>query len=217
MDQPISSVDHTKAKAESDIPAAGSDNPKEPGASSPSVDSVKSIKTPESPAKVKPSNQSPKQEREQNEPEQHIHKQEKNSGHQSGRGPAGPDANDTIKLLQQKQQRVPSIPSIPLRTRTPRHSGSFQDSDRPKVQHHTTRASVATAGSGAKAVGNVGRDLGSKIFGFVQDSQLLKNMDSISGGLLGSTVATVVALASTAEATAGVIKNNLPDSVAGVL
>ncbi|KAG0285676.1 hypothetical protein BGZ96_010113 [Linnemannia gamsii] len=212
LGQPAHSADYTKAKATSAIAAAGSVNLREPGASGSSVDTGKSIKPLESPAKVKPANQSQKQKREQNEPEQHIHKQEKNLGHQSGQGPAGPDANDTLKLHQQ-HQRVSSIPSLSLRTRTPHTSGNFQDSDHPKVQHHTTHTSVATAGTGAKQVGNVGRDLGSKIFGFVQDSQLLRNMDSISGGLLGSTVATVVALASTAEATAGVIKNNMPDSV----
>jgi hypothetical protein len=197
LGQPVDSADHSKAKAASGIAATGSDSLKGPVASGPSVDSVKSRKAPGSSAKAKPTNQLQKQEREQNEPGQHMHKQEKNAGRQSGQGPAGPD-------------------TPPLRTRAPRPSGSFKESDGPKVQHHSIHTSVATAGASAKPAGNVGRDLGSKVFGFVQNSQLLKNMDSISGGLLGSAVATVVALASTAEATAGVIKNNLPGSVAGV-
>ncbi|KAG0374223.1 hypothetical protein BGX24_010666 [Mortierella sp. AD032] len=147
------------------------------------------------------------------EPEHHIqHQQESTGGHQSGKGPAGP-GDDYLKT------RVPSIPAPPLRTRTPRQSGSFRESDRPKVHptpNLTTAASVTVKPAAVvmqQPTGNIGRDMGSKIFGFVQESQLLKNMDSLSGGLLGSAVATVVALASSAEATAGVIKNNLPDSV----
>ncbi|KAF9130912.1 hypothetical protein BGW39_002502 [Mortierella sp. 14UC] len=149
------------------------------------------------------------------EPVHHIQKQEENIGRQSGKGPAGP-GDDALKA------RVPSIPPPPpppLRTRTPHPSGSFRESDRPKVPSNPTASSVTVkpanpaANVHQQASRNVGRDIGSKIFGFVQESQLLKNMDSLSGGLLGSAVATVAALASSAEATAGVIKNNLPDSV----
>ncbi|KAF9905613.1 hypothetical protein EC991_001513 [Linnemannia zychae] len=140
-----------------------------------------------------------------------IQKQEENTGRQSRNGPAGP-GDDSLKT------RVPSI-SPPLRTRTPRPSGSFRESNRPKIPSTSGTSSVAIKPASAAAnvhrerSGNLGRDIGSKIFGFVQESQLLKNMDSLSGGLLGSAVATVAALASSAEATAGVIKNNLPDSV----
>ena len=214
LNKPVHSSDHTKATAESEITTqksskgtAGSDNLKEPVVSDRSVDSVESVKVPES-AKIQPSTHKQKrekQEQEQDKPEQHIQRQEKNSGRQSGQGPVGPGADDSIK----PPQRVASIPP-PLRTRTPRPSGSLKDSDRPKVQHPTT-----VNLSSHQTTGNIGRDFGSKIFGFVQDSQLLRNMDAISGGLLGSAVATVAALASTAEVTAGAIKNNLPDSVTG--
>lgn len=216
--KPLRSGDHTNAKAEPEIATqksskgtAGSDNLKEPVASDRGVNSVESTKAPES-AKAQPAIHKLKQEmqeQEQDKPE-HIQKQEKNSGRQSGQGLAGPGADDSIK----PPQRVASIPP-PLRTRTPRPSGSFKESDRPKVQHLTPVPATAAKLSTHQTTGNIGRDIGSKVFGFVQDSQLLRNMDSISGGLLGSAVATIAALASTAEATAGIIKNNLPDSVAG--
>ncbi|KAG0069468.1 hypothetical protein BGZ89_002805 [Linnemannia elongata] len=203
--KPLRSGDHTNAKAEPEIATqksskgtAGSDNLKEPVASDRGVNSVESTKTPES-AKSQPAIHKLKQEmqeQEQDKPEQHIQKQEKNSGRQSGQGLAGPGADDSIK----PPQRVASIPP-PLRTRTPRPSGSFKESDRPKVQHLTHAPATAAKLSTHQTTGNI-------------DSQLLRNMDSISGGLLGSAVATIAALASTAEATAGIIKNNLPDSVA---
>ncbi|KAF9924167.1 hypothetical protein FBU30_005809, partial [Linnemannia zychae] len=135
--------------------------------------------------------------------DQHSQQQEENSGHQSKHGPVTPSKDNSIKT------NVSSIPPL-LRTRTPRPSGSVRESDRSKGSHSDATNSSNKAVS---ATGNVGRDIGSKIFGFVQESQLLKNMDFLSGGLLGSAVATVAALASSAEATAGVIKNNLPDSV----
>ncbi|KAF9139966.1 hypothetical protein BGX30_007220 [Mortierella sp. GBA39] len=216
--EPVHSGDHAKAKAEPEIAtqksskgAAGSGNLKEPVASDRSVYSVESTKALKS-AKKQPATHKHKperQEQKQDKPEQHIQKQERNSGRQSGQGPAGPGADDSIK----SSQRAASV-SPPLRTRSPRLSGSFKESDRPKV-HHLTRIPTAAAAklSNHQTTGNIGRDFGSKIFGFVQDSQLLRNMDSISGGLLGSAVATVAALAFTAEATAGVIKNNMPDSV----
>lgn len=218
MNKPVHSGDQTKAKAEPEIATqksskgtAGSDNLKEPVASDRNADSVESIKAPES-AKIQPATHKQKQEKqeqEQDKSEQYIQKQEKNSGRQSGQGPAGPGA-DSIK----PPQRLASIPP-PLRTRTPRPSGSLKDSDRPKVQRPTRVPTTTVNLSSHQTTGNIGRDFGSKIFGFVQDSQLLRNMDAISGGLLGSAVATVAALASTAEVTAGAIKNNLPDSVTG--
>ncbi|KAF9538540.1 hypothetical protein EC957_006462 [Mortierella hygrophila] len=215
---PVHSGDHTKTKAEPEIAtetpskgAAGSGNLKEPVVSDRSVYSVESTKALKSGKKqLATHKQKPEwQEQKQNKQEKHIQNQERNSGRQSGQGPAGPGADDSLK----PPQHAANISPL-LRTHSPRPSGSFKESDRPKV-HHLTRVSTAAAArlSTHQTTGNIGRDFGSKIFGFVQDSQLLRNMDSISGGLLGSTVATVAALAFTAEATAGIIKNNMPDSV----
>ncbi|KAF8945663.1 hypothetical protein BGZ47_002223 [Haplosporangium gracile] len=215
--EPVDSADYIKAQTATEIATQKSskgttefDKLKKPVTSDRNVDSVESIKSPTS-AKIESAIQGQKKDQEQGKQEQHVQKQENNSGRQSGQGPAGPGADESIK----PPQRVASIPP-PMRTRTPRPSGSFKESDRPKA-YYPTRVSPAAAKPTTihhqQLSGNIGRDFGSKIFGFVQDSQLLKNMDSISGGLLGSAVATVVTLASTAEATAGAIKNNLPDSV----
>ncbi|KAF9090343.1 hypothetical protein BGX29_011533 [Mortierella sp. GBA35] len=136
------------------------------------------------------------------EPVQQIQQQDNIAGRQSGQGPAGPEG-DPAKA---KTTRVASIPP-PLRTRTPRPSSSFKESDRSKARPNSAATPTHQPGI------NVGRDFGSSVFGYVQESQLLKNMDTLSGGLLGSAVATVAALASTAESAAGIIKNNLPDSV----
>ncbi|KAK3844454.1 MAG: hypothetical protein J3R72DRAFT_70805 [Linnemannia gamsii] len=199
VSEPLVSADHTKATY-----ASASTH----GSNAPPTASVRSAKV--VPPTTATKSSSKNQER---EPEHHIqHQQESTGGRQSGKGPAGP-GDDSLKT------RVPSVPGPPLRTRTPRQSGSFRESDRPKVHptpNLTTAASVTVKPAAVvmqQPTGNIGRDMGSKIFGFVQESQLLKNMDSLSGGLLGSAVATVVALASSAEATAGVIKYNLPDSV----
>ncbi|KAF9151744.1 hypothetical protein BG015_006264 [Linnemannia schmuckeri] len=217
LNESVDSADHIKSQTATEIAThksnkdtTKSDKLEDSVTSDRNIDSVESIKAPTS-AKVESAIQGQKKEQEQGKQEHHVQKQEKNSGRQSGQGPAGPGADESIKL----PQRVASIPP-PLRTRTPRPSSSFKESGRSKV-YYPTRVSPAAAKPTTihhqQSSGNIGRDFGSKIFGFVQDSQLLKNMDSISGGLLGSAVATVVALASTAEATAGVIKNNLPDSV----
>ncbi|GJJ74766.1 hypothetical protein EMPS_07124 [Entomortierella parvispora] len=111
--------------------------------------------------------------------------------------------------------------SAPLRTRMANRAGSGdtkdQNSSGRKIEEASTSHARATAAA-AKAAhphnhAAVGRDLGSKILGFAQGSQLLKNMDTFSGGILGSAVATVAALANTAESTAALLKENLPDSV----
>ncbi|KAG0314920.1 hypothetical protein BGZ99_007777, partial [Dissophora globulifera] len=76
-------------------------------------------------------------------------------------------------------------------------------------RHARTQHKVSKLEDHAK----IGRDLGSRITGYASHSQLLKDMNSISGGVLGTAVATVAALATTAEITASAIKDKLPDSV----
>ena len=114
--------------------------------------------------------------------------------------------------------------SVPLRTRTVNRSGTSavgeQKSSGQKTDDASTLHAATTAAAKASHPHNhaaVGRDLGSKILGFAHGSQLLKNMDTFSGGILGSAVATVAALANTAESTAALLKENLPDSVTGTV
>lgn len=200
--EPLDSAEHSKGVKTAAFETA-TEYSIAPSPTAPAVESTK-IVPPITDAKPSTQNQEMEQEL-----EQHIQQQQENSGRQSGKGPAGP-GDDSLKA------HVPSIPPPSLRTRTPRPSGSFRESDRPTPASVTAKP-LNTAAQRQQQLGNnnVSRDIGSKIFGFVQGSQLLKNMDSLSGGLLGSAVATVATLASSAEATAGVIKNNLPDSVTG--
>ncbi|CAO3565925.1 unnamed protein product [Mortierella alpina] len=101
-----------------------------------------------------------------------------------------------------------AVKSKPLRTRTQPPSTTHLKLSEPS----RTPAAVYHAHQ-HQDHNTAGRDLGSRILGFVHGSELLRNMDAFSGGVLGSAVATVAALASTAESTASLIKDNLPDSV----
>ncbi|KAK3823509.1 MAG: hypothetical protein J3Q66DRAFT_332059 [Benniella sp.] len=60
------------------------------------------------------------------------------------------------------------------------------------------------------------RSIGFKMIDWTKGNQILRDMDAISGGLLGTACSTVAALASTAKVTAGYIKKCLPDSIAGI-
>ncbi|KAG9322473.1 hypothetical protein KVV02_003148 [Mortierella alpina] len=116
------------------------------------------------------------------------------------------EGSETSPDLFKTQPRA-TVQSKPLRTRTqPPSNTQLKSSEQlgtPAVHHAHQHQDHTMAG----------RDLGSKILGFVHGSELLRNMDAFSGGVLGSAVATVAALASTAESTASLIKDNLPDSV----
>ncbi len=118
------------------------------------------------------------------------------------------EASESTRDVSKTQPRA-AVGSKPLRTRTqPPNNTRLKSSEqsRTPVTHHAHQhQDHATAG----------RDLGSRILGFVHGSELLRNMDTFSGGVLGSAVATVAALASTAESTASLIKENLPDYVTG--
>ncbi|KAG0024753.1 hypothetical protein BGZ81_007599, partial [Podila clonocystis] len=84
--------------------------------------------------------------------------------------------------------------TVPLRTRTPR----------PESSKHKSVA--ASSSSPALAEGSIG----SRLWDYAQSSSFLKNVDSISGGLFGTAVATVAALANTAEAATTLVKDNVP-------
>ncbi|KAF9967322.1 hypothetical protein BGZ70_009947, partial [Mortierella alpina] len=117
------------------------------------------------------------------------------------------EGSETVQDVSKTQPRA-AVKSKPLRTRTQppsnTHLKSSEPSKTPAGMYHAHRHQDHTT---------AGRDLGSRILGFVHGSELLRNMDAFSGGVLGSAVATVAALASTAESTASLIKDNLPDSV----
>ncbi|KAF9957743.1 hypothetical protein BGZ72_001456 [Mortierella alpina] len=119
----------------------------------------------------------------------------------------GQEGSKTAQDLSRTHPRA-AVGSKPLRTRTqPPNSTHLKSSEQPRTKavHHANNQHQNHA--------TVGRDLGSRILGFVHGSELLRNMDAFSGGVLGSAVATVAAMASTAESTASLIKENLPDSV----
>ncbi|KAI1317552.1 hypothetical protein EDD11_008246 [Mortierella claussenii] len=107
-------------------------------------------------------------------------------------------------IAEKQDEQAATRSSKPMRTRTiqPTYSSSFKEG----------RAGVAAP---ATATTNIQghQDLGSKIMGFAQDSQVVKDMDSLTDGLFGITVFTLAALASGAEAAVGMINDSLPNSV----
>ncbi|KAG0044414.1 hypothetical protein BGZ83_010359 [Gryganskiella cystojenkinii] len=151
-----------------------------------------------------------------------AHKGE-HTGHQWSHVVAGSDGLDSHGDAQKGVIDGTAHPTNPLRTRAvdrpgsagtetqKKHVANDKDHHGEAASAHSTTATASKAHHGNHAT--VGRDLGSKILGFAQGSQLLRNMDTFSGGILGSAVATVAALANTAEATAAMMKDNLPDSV----
>ncbi|KAG0031085.1 hypothetical protein BGZ82_007142 [Podila clonocystis] len=90
--------------------------------------------------------------------------------------------------------------TVPLRTRT----------SRPESSKHKSVA--ASSSSPALAEGSIG----SRIWGYAQSSSFLKNVDTLSGGLFGTAVATVAALANTAEAATTLVKDKVPHKLSGL-
>ncbi|KAF9321399.1 hypothetical protein BG003_001911 [Podila horticola] len=84
--------------------------------------------------------------------------------------------------------------TVQMRTRTSR-----PESSKPKSVTASSSSAVPAEGS-----------FGSRLWGYAQSSPFLKNVDSISGGLLGTAVATVGALANRAEAAKTLVKDNMP-------
>lgn len=65
--------------------------------------------------------------------------------------------------------------------------------------------------------GDQHESIAAKIMDFAQGNPIMKNLDGISGGVLGVTFATVAALANTAEASTTYLKENMPTSISGML
>ncbi|GJJ68138.1 hypothetical protein EMPS_00484 [Entomortierella parvispora] len=125
----------------------------------------------------------------------------------AGSGPAGP-GSDSLES-----------PSMRTRTRTPR-AHSFKEADRHRHQPHISSHSRAFGKTGGSSSSN-GRQHGQdapqsgfafKIMEFAQNNPMWKNLDGISGGVLGATLATVAMLTNTAEAATNTLKGNLPQS-----
>lgn len=89
--------------------------------------------------------------------------------------------------------------TVQMRTRTSR-----PESSKPKSVTASSSSAVPAEGS-----------FGSRLWGYAQSSPFLKNVDSISGGLLGTAVATVGALANRAEAAKTLVKDNMPHKLTG--
>ncbi|KAG0355589.1 hypothetical protein BG005_005457 [Podila minutissima] len=81
----------------------------------------------------------------------------------------------------------------PLRTRTP-----LPESSRHKPVAESSSPLALAEGS-----------IGSRLWNYAQNSPFIKNVDSLSGGLLGTAVATVAVLANTAKAATTLVKDNV--------
>ncbi|KAG0022406.1 hypothetical protein BGZ81_008548 [Podila clonocystis] len=112
-----------------------------------------------------------------------------------------------------------------VRARIPRPH-SFKEADRHRHQPHIPSSSFTSPASSSSrqrqsGLGNVvdpghgeqHESIAAKIMNFAQGNSIMKNLDGISGGVLGATLATVAALANTAEAAATSLKENIPSSV----
>ncbi|KAG0335221.1 hypothetical protein BG000_007688, partial [Podila horticola] len=136
---------------------------------------------------------------------QKVHSQADTKGKQGG--PAGPDSEPQ------------------LRTRMPRPR-SFKEADRHRHQPHIPSSSFTSSLSSTsrqrqdgfgnavdQGHGDQHESIAAKIMNFAQGNSIMKNLDGISGGVLGATLATVAALANTAEAVTTSLKENVPNSV----
>ena len=97
--------------------------------------------------------------------------------------------------------------TVPLRTRTPRRDS--------KQKSLAGVASSSSSSSFASSPALTESSFGSRIWGYAQSSPFLKNVDSISGGLFGTALATVAVLANTAEAATAFVKDNAPHKLTG--
>ncbi|KAF9325059.1 hypothetical protein BG006_011434 [Podila minutissima] len=114
-----------------------------------------------------------------------------------------------------------------LRTRIPRPH-SFKEADRHRHQPHVPSSSFTSSSSSSSSSrqrqdgfgnavdqghGDRRASIAAKIMDFAQGNSIMKNMDGISGGVIGATLATVAVIANTAEAAATSLKENMPSSV----
>ncbi|KAG0331770.1 hypothetical protein BG004_001514 [Podila humilis] len=124
-------------------------------------------------------------------------KTKKKNGNPSGDS----DAVDTKLPATSSKQTPKTAFQVPLRTRTPR-----ADSTRDKK----ASAAAAAAAPTTTEEGN----LLSKLWGFASSNPFLKNVDSMSGGRLGTAATTVASLANTAEAKAStLVKEKMPSKI----
>jgi hypothetical protein len=80
-----------------------------------------------------------------------------------------------------------------------------------KSHDHSQQRHVSNTSDAAKEGKNP--SIGSKIMDYTYNSQLLCNVDSISGGLLGTAIFAVAALASMTETSVNYVNGHLPDSI----
>ena len=112
-----------------------------------------------------------------------------------------------------------SLESPAMRTRSPR-ARSFKEADRHRHQPHISSRSRAfgkTEGSSSTSRGHHEQGaqqsgLAFKMMEYAQESPVWKNLDGISGGVLGATMATVAMLTNTVEAATSTLKGNMPQS-----
>ncbi|KAG0044403.1 hypothetical protein BGZ83_010391 [Gryganskiella cystojenkinii] len=126
-------------------------------------------------------------------------------GHASGAaGGAAGHGSDSLDADSSKTQ---------MRTRTPK-AYSFKEADRHRHQpHNATHVFGQTIGDkgSSSSSGQQHGGLASKLMSFAE-TPVWKNLDGISGGVLGSALATVAMLTNTAEAASTTLKDKIPQS-----
>ncbi|KAF9147730.1 hypothetical protein BG015_010582 [Linnemannia schmuckeri] len=132
-----------------------------------------------------------------NEHEHNINHIDRGRASRSGpAGPGGSASNSSAKI------RVPRPHGVKEADRH-RHQPhlSFRKIERESAahQHQTLKSSFAA-----------------KVMDFTQENPIMKNLDGISGGVLGAATVTVATLASTAQAATTALKENIPFSVGGL-
>ncbi|KAG0094888.1 hypothetical protein BGZ93_006648 [Podila epicladia] len=89
--------------------------------------------------------------------------------------------------------------STPLRTRT-----RLPESSKQRLAESSSPPAFADGG------------IGSRLWNYAQSSPFIKNVDSLSAGLLSTAVATVAVLANTAEAATTLVKDKMPHKLSGL-
>lgn len=122
-------------------------------------------------------------------------------GRASRSGPAGPGSSSTSNST--AKIRIPRPYSVKEADRH-RHQPhkSFREIERESAPHQHQASQISFA---------------AKMMDFAQENPVMKSLDGISGGVLGAVMATVAAIANTAEAATTSLKENIPSSVDGEL
>ncbi|KAF9550221.1 hypothetical protein EC957_001127 [Mortierella hygrophila] len=112
-------------------------------------------------------------------------------------GPAGPGSN--------------SASNSSAKIRVPRPYGA-KEADRHRHQPHKSSSKIERESAPYQRQAPQ-ISFAAKLMDFAQENPVMKSLDGISGGVLGAVMATVAAIANTAEAATTSLKENIPSSV----